>query len=278
MKKFALIILIVLIGFSFVGCTSSPMLNTSLPIGVWWWNDQLGDEYLEFANKNSVQEIYLCTSNFDEETASFISKAENLNMKVYALWGEYEWLDDFSSLTTKIEKYLQFQNSFPSSNFEGIHLDIEPHQNPLFQESTEARYQLIYNLIHLAYTLSTTYPSLTFDYDIPFWLDDVITYNGQTKEAYKFMIDLANRVFLMSYRDSAEKIFDVSKEELAYAKSSGKTIFLGVETSSSEGDNVSFMEEGKKVMYQQINKLASLINQDFGISIHQIYKWKHLKN
>ena len=81
----------------------------------------------------------------------------------------------------------------------------------------------------------------------------------------------------MSYRDEATKMYDVSSDEINYASSLGKKIYLGAETYSLEGDNVSYLEEGKKYMYSELDKLRNLIPSDFGIAIHQIKTWKELK-
>ena len=81
----------------------------------------------------------------------------------------------------------------------------------------------------------------------------------------------------MSYRDSAEKIFDVAREELEYSSSVNKPIFLGVETGDEE-DVVTFNQESKSYMYSELNKLSSLSNLNFGVSIHHIKSWLELKN
>lgn len=242
--------------------------------GTWWWNSKLdADIYLDFASKNSVNEIYFYTSKFDEHTQSFIMKANAKNIKVYMLAGEYEWLDDNSKLLNKIDKYLEYQSTYKNANFSGIHLDIEPHQSPDFKTN---RQQLIYNLIDLASTLKNTYPTIKFDYDLPFWLNDEITYNNQTKPAYEHMIDIANRIFVMSYRDTVDAILNIAKEEISYAKQQNKQLFLCAETNSSEGDNVSFKEEGKQVMGEELKKLRKEIPQNFGIAIHHIKTWYDL--
>ena len=143
-------------------------------IGVWWWDTSLdADTYLDFAKANNVSEIYYNDSNFNDKTAEFITKANNKNIKVYYLDGDYNWLDTNGPLIEKISKYQDFQKAYPNSKFEGIHLDIEPHQNPNFEAE---RTTLIKNLITLAKLLNTLYPNITFDYDIPFWFDDEIVF------------------------------------------------------------------------------------------------------
>ena len=244
-------------------------------MGVWWWNNKLDSNlYLNFANENGINEIYYCSSEFGEETSSFISSANKLGIKVYLLQGEYEWLDDSSSLFEKIEKYRKYQTDYPDSKFSGIHLDIEPHQNPEFKNKRE---DLILKLIELANLLKTTYSDITFDYDIPFWLDDNIMYNNSSCPAYQHMIDIADRVFVMSYRDSSDSIISVASDELNYAKAINKTLILSVECSSDEGDKVSFAEEGRAVLKNELTKIKQMFNSDVGISIHHIKSWYDMK-
>ncbi|MBQ9785893.1 MAG: hypothetical protein IJW25_00305 [Clostridia bacterium] len=256
--------------FSFSGCGKEDRI-----FGVWWWDDTLGVEYLNFAESNGVTEIYYCNSDFDESTANFIKQANDKGIKVYWLDGDYRWLSDATNLHNKLNKYINFQNNYPKSKFAGVHLDIEPHQNEYFDIQRE---ELITSLIELIADLKQTYTNILFDYDIPFWLDDEITYNNSTKPAYQYVIDIAERTFLMSYRDDAESIYNVSEDEIEYAKLVNKVIVLGVETQSSEGDNVSFQEEGKQFMNQEITKLKELIPANFGICVHQIKTWFSLQN
>lgn len=256
--------------FVFSGCSA----DAQPTLGTWWWYDGLNAEkYLNFASENGVTEIYFCTSKFNNSTQNFISLANSKNIDVYWLAGEHEWLIDSSKLINQINNYINYQNSHKSAQFKGVHLDIEPHQREDFNTN---RAQLIYNLIDLASTLKTQYPTVKFDYDLPFWLDDEITYNNQTKPAYCFMIDTAHRVFVMSYRDTAEGILKIAKEEISYAKEQNKQLVLCVETNSTEGDNVSFKEEGKRVMQQELDKLKKQIPSNFGTAIHNIKTWYDL--
>lgn len=270
MKRFFIFLtLVFVLCFSF-GCNGEKRIQS---LGVWWWDTALTIDYLEFAKEEGVTEIYYCDSNFNNETREFIRQANARNIKVYWLAGEYQWLENADALYEKIEKFNQFQDFYSKTKFAGIHLDIEPHQHKDFDNR---RLELIKNLINLSYNLKNSYPNISFDYDIPFWFDDEISYNEKTLPAYAHIINYSSRTFLMSYRDSAEKIYDVSKDEIEYAKKVNKQIFLGVETYSKEGDNVSFMEEGKIFMKNEIQKLRKMIPSNFGITIHQIKTWKEL--
>ena len=279
-KKIIPIIMISAIIISImVGCTCT--YNTNI-YGVWWWDNSLDLIYIDYAKDSDINEIYLCDTRFNDSTNQFIDYAKSKDIKVYLLMGEYQWLYDDTNLISKIEKYIEY-NATHSARFCGIHLDIEPHQAPDWKNASEdnkdsIRGDLVTKLVKLTKKLKDNYPTIKFSYDIPFWLDQMVAIDGVEKEAYKYMIDLADKVFLMSYRDTAEGIYDVSKEEISYASSIGKRVVLGVETYSTEGDKVSFMEEGKNYMYSELEKLNNMVPSGTGISIHHIKTWHDLKD
>ena len=271
MKKFLSVVLCAIVAFSLCGCFEKQRVSTSI-FGVWWWNNDLDQSYLDFAVSNNINEIYFCDENF--ENTQFVLDATQKGIDVYWLIGEKEWLLDMTKLEEKVDSYIQF-NSANDNIYSGIHLDIEPHQ---FDDFDQNRQQYIYNLIDLANTLDKKYPNIFFDYDIPFWLDDSITYNNITKPAYAHMIDVADCVFLMSYRDSATAMLDVSKEEIEYATSVNKQVVLGAETSaSSETEIVTYYEEGKNYMNQQLEIVKQKLPDKFGVSIHHMKSWRDLK-
>ncbi len=240
---------------------------------VWWWNDELSREtYLPFLEKNDVNEIYLCDSDFNENTNLFIKDANSKGIKVFYLAGEYKWIENPENLYKNIEKYKEFQSKY-KNNFSGIHLDIEPHQHPEFSAK---RKDLLLGLITLADNLKSTYKNITFDFDIPFWFDDEISFKNETKQAYKFMIDIADRIFVMSYRDTAQKIYSVAEDEINYATQTHKTLILSIETKENEDDFVTFFEEGKEKLNQEIKTLKEMLPTNFGISIHHVKSWYDL--
>lgn len=255
--------------------TSNTPKNKNVEVGVWWWDNRIdSNTYLNFAKENSVTEIYYYTSSFNEKTSNFITLANSLNIKVFLLGGKKEFLTNPQLAHTLVQKYLTYQQNNPQAKFCGIQFDIEPHQFSDFEENRE---KYLYDLINFANTFKLAYPQITFDYAIPFWLDELITFNGTQKEAYKHLIDISNRVLVMSYRDTAEKIYDVGEDEVEYANQTQKQLNLCVETGSEE-NIVTFYEEGKKVLYEQLEILKNKIPQNFGISIHDIKRWYNLKN
>ena len=248
-------------------------LNINTTLGVWWWDNRLDSSYLTFAKNNGVDEIYYYTSTFSEKNKTFIESANSLNISVYWLTGEYEWIESPENFYAEMEKYLNFQEE-SEYKFAGVHLDVEPHQHPEFEERREG---LITKYVEFIYNVTNRYPQVDFDIDIPFWLEDEITFNGKTKETYKFLIETANRTFVMSYRDTAESIVNVASEELGYANAINKEIFLGVETGEEE-DVVTFLQEGKKYFYNELNNINKFTELNYNVSIHHIKSWKNLKN
>ncbi|SDD96398.1 hypothetical protein [Niabella drilacis] len=250
------------------------------PLGTWWWSvsKKDWDTYLNFAQQNGVTEIYFYTTDFSATTSGFIQKATGKGIKIFLLAGDYQWIYDRTGLISLMTKYTQYQNSVGSAQrFSGIHLDVEPHQDPQFQLQ---RATILQQYIDFVTWVCAQYKDAgSIDFDIPFWLDDEVLYNGTQRRLYEAVISEATRVFIMSYRDTAAKMYDVSKEEIAFAVSQNKQIFLGAETASSkEGDQVTYYEEGKAYMYGEFQKLKTLCgNINYGVSVHHIKSWYSLK-
>ncbi|MCD2423416.1 hypothetical protein LQ567_11635 [Niabella pedocola] len=251
------------------------------PLGTWWWsvNKKDWDTYLNFAQQNGVTEIYFSTVDFSETTGGFIEKAAGKGIRVFLLAGSYVWISDRTGFINLMNKYTQYQNTaVGTKRFAGIHLDVEPHQDPTF---AQRRAVIMQQYIDFVTWVTSQYSAAgNIDFDIPFWLDDTVLYKGQNRLLYEAVISEATRVFIMSYRDTAAKMYDVSKEEIAFASSLNKQLFLGAETApSSEGDAVSYAEEGKAYMYSEFKKLSILCgNADYGVSVHHISTWYKLKN
>ena len=257
--------------------------------GVWWWSGiQNADEYLAFASQNKVTEIYLSVSEFDQDINAFVGKANNLGIDVYALTGNYKMISDRSILESWLDKFKAYQTT-SENKFCGVHLDVEPHQSPEWKDATdEQRTAMVQEYVEFVCFVTTAQENkdIKFDSDIPAWLNFSVSLNGETKEAYKFVIDFASRVFVMSYRDSAEQIYSLAEDELDYANKQNKKLFLCVETAeSSEGENITFFEEGKRTLDDQLEKLQKIIKtnygenfSNFGISVHHISAWYDLKD
>lgn len=262
----------------FIGCKNIISPEKKLRAkGVWWWDSNLDSNmYLSFAKEQNVNEIYYCDSSLDSDTKNFVLKAKSYGMKTYLLAGEYQWLYDDSNLIKLVEKYISYNKNNKDAILSGIHLDIEPHQAEDFDTN---RINLITSLVTIAKKLKSTYPEIEFSYDIPFWFEEDLTINNVTKKEFEWIFDYADKVYIMSYRDSYDKILSVAQSEFDYAKSKNKLIFLSVETKNlgDGNNNVTFYEEGFSYLSSVISELDNTLPENVGISIHHIRTFRELK-
>ena len=270
-------------------------------LGVWWWQVNTiksSDQQLAFLQENAVSEIYLFIDGMSEasnakasfaDVRAFVKKAGDMGMRVAALTGDYAWINpDNTGFEKYVEKFNAYQKAAAEDEkFYSMHLDVEPHQHPDFKTGEEGRAKVMQ--LFADFAVNKAAPAAKeagtlLEWDIPFWMTDVVK-DGKGNEVVlaDLMAQLCDTIAIMSYRDTAEKILDVSKEEIAYAKKYGHKIILGVETKSSEGDQVSFMEEGKAVMVEEMAKVheslkASFPDGNFGMAVHQASVWYTLKD
>jgi hypothetical protein len=178
-----------------------------------------------------------------------------------------------------MERFMAYQDSASEHRkYAGLHLDIEPHQRPGFAENSEDFVQDFMDFIVWVYD---TYRSrgISIDIDIPSWLNIFkVDYRGGKHILSEALIVEADRVFVMSYRDTAEGIYAIASDELAFAKSLGKQIILCVETGhvADEETFISFYGRSLSYFYGELEKLYSLLDavyDNYGLSIHYITSW-----
>jgi hypothetical protein len=259
------------------------------PLGVWWWDSHLIQEpkYFDFAVQNHVDEIYLARPerdirDFGPEIEEFIEKAKNRGIKVYLLLGfgyiNYEdekYLPNARRMDSALRLYKEYQARVPEiRRYDGIHLDIEFHANHPNWRDKQA--ELLAEYLALIVRLRSEIAG-TMEIDIPAWYDQVMSYNGAERPLYQILMDIVDRVFVMSYRDTAAEMYNIAKEEVSYAISVNKPIMLGAAIQSEEGDHVSYMEEGRRYLNEQLTLLKDIVNYSrAGASIHHMKIWYEL--
>ena len=267
-------------------------LNGDGTSAVWWWDkgkasERRRGEYLEFLEKNSINEIYLCWPNFDADLlASFVSAAGEKGIKVSLLSGDASWIyPDNKGVEPLIEEFLEYQKgATPETRLSALHLDVEPHQLEAFYKNTEQIIQYYGDFV-LKVSSEIRSRGERLEWDIPFWFDEykVTNEKGEKESVLELLARNSDTMCLMSYRDTAPAVLECSENEIALAEKYGCKIVLGVETHSSEGDHVSFMEEGKETMYRECEKIYAELSKrlkkgNFGIAIHYLDTWYKLKD
>lgn len=217
------------------------------------------DAFINSAKASKINMVYVSvyssTTNskgrqlYDETSlAAFVGSAHAAGMQVYADYGTPTWYTDgcgtSSSPSWEAKRLLEIgaynatnprilvqsgtSSSYVGATFDGVILDIEPSSpvdyNGLFSFYACAEKIASQNHYAMAAAISA------------FW-NDVATYNGSTKEAYKLAANLGlNHLVIMGYRNFAgtqqcsdgDGIVCLDMNLVSYANSN--SIVLGLET------------------------------------------------
>ncbi|MCJ8011221.1 hypothetical protein MUG84_05600 [Paenibacillus sp. KQZ6P-2] len=253
----------------------------------WLWKTERirtnPQEVLSFLRQNNVNLVYL-QINIDIPVSyykSFIKASSKLGIQVQALDGAPRW--GLESERYRIDNFLSWVRAYQkeaaaSEKFSGIHVDIEPHLLSQWKtDQSDVIRQWQSNVLYLNSEAEKL--QLPLSADIPFWLSNYTAADGKTPLS-RFMISQYDSVTIMSYRDSAAAINSIAKKELEEATALGKQALAAVETKpSSEGDFLTFYEEGAAYMNEQLVQLHELakVNPSYnGIAIHDFDGWKDL--
>jgi hypothetical protein len=267
----------------------SNMYGSARPRGTWIWHTKFieGDtaDYLNFMANNGVTEIYL-QYNADvaaSRYALFIQNANSRNMTVQALDGASSWaLPDttgsFDALTSFVQNY---NSAYPQYRFSALHLDVEPYLNDLWDSDCAGAIESYQNFISYARDAADGI-GVELCADMPFWFDgDDYTFNNShgSGRLSEWVITTCDETALMSYRDTAQSIYDISISEVAYAQQNGKRCMVGIQTAADEAGYLTFYEEGLTTMYSVLadaeTKLSSYSN--WGFAIHYLSSWMELE-
>lgn len=270
-------------------------LNASASTGAkdratWLWNPWMivNDESgtLSFLQIKQVNKVYL---QIDRDIPlkvyrSFISKASANGIRIYALDGAPDWVSPkgYTSQNQLMNWVGNYQStSTNAQKFSGIHLDVEPY---LYSGWTTNQADTIKSYQALLTKAKTSAASmkLPLESDIPFWFDTITYKNTYGKGMLaEWVITNTNSVTVMAYRDSSSAIIDLVKTEIGLAAKHGKSLVIGVETGqSSEGNNLTFFEEGETYMNGQLGAVKSYYAATSGfngVAIHHVGSWMTMK-
>lgn len=253
--------------------------------------------YLQTGAGSSVLTSNLLATK-PSELASFLDEAATQCIGVDLLFGKASWTvaDQHSIPISLAQQAVAFAAGLTGQKPKGVHFDIEPHGvsgvtsggTTYSWSTTSQKPALMAQFLDLADSLAATLAGsgLELSMDVAFWLDGAsqsfnpLTYKGVAKPASEHVIDIIDRAVIMDYRDSAfgtgttaatssDGMFDLAATEVAYARSKGKPITLGVEVTGcqtvggsivltgSVPDKVTFCDEGRAVMEAELAKVAA---------------------
>lgn len=258
----------------------------------WWWNakdiDAKGEEVLSFCYSQGVTDIFLqySTAISANVYSDFISNATYLGIRVHACMGDRSWYDpiNYDIIDFRLKSVAEFNASRKAySKFSGVHFDIEPHTLPEWQTdqlNTVKKWETTVEM----YSNDCFSMGLELSASLPFSTCKTIC-SDNTNHLSSFMIKNHNKIAVMSYRDKAEgndSILYHSKPFLEHAVELGRanSIIIGVETKdTAEGDKITFAQEGRKAMNEQlyiVDWQAGDYRSYAGHAIHAVNYWMEL--
>jgi hypothetical protein len=259
----------------------------------WLWQTYLTasepDQILSFAAEQGVTLLYLKidTSLTPAYYRSFIGKARAAGIDVHALGGKADWgleqnRQDILALVDWVNQYNLAAGDH--EKITGIHLDIEPYVLPAWKTDREAVIRQWMGNVEAYVGKIRQNPSLQIGCDLPFWLDNTPIPGSPDTSLAEWMIAKHDHVTVMAYRDRAagpNSISSIVTQELEMADRYDKKVLVAVETKqSSEGNFITFFEEGSAYMDSELDKLPALMAEHpsfAGVAIHSFEYWKELE-
>ena len=258
--------------------------------GTWIWDTSIivsqGSEIISFLKESNINELYLQINRdiSKDKYREFINMASENDIKVYALDGSSSWiLEEKRYRVDRFFDWVEEYNNTSSNNqkFSGIHLDVEPYVSSIWKSDKATA--ILYYQDYLEYAVDRAHKlNLSFGADIPFWFDGTYFSNiyGEGNLA-RWLLERVDSANIMAYRDKAENIISCAKNELKWAKELGKKLVISVEIGkSSEGDSITFYEEGKDYMYSELEKVKQYCKEEGytpNLAIHYLEKLMEFK-
>jgi hypothetical protein len=196
--------------------------------GVWIWDYKkiIGHEKetLERLQKENVRRVYIQIGGPLEAFRLFLVSAKAQGIAVYALDGSPDYINDYTVLIDDILKIRGFNRINRDAGFEGIQMDVEPY----LQKDFNLRKQYyVKQFLKMAQELRQYAGNdIKLSFALPFWFDTLII---DEKPLSFHIIDIADEAVIMSYRTDYDEILDSASQELCYASSVGKPVYLGLE-------------------------------------------------
>lgn len=293
MKLFKLVLSIVIVVSLMIPTSVLAYEKNTVKNSTWLWNTQdiiqNGDKIINFLSSNNVKTLYLQV-NYDISFSNykkFISKASSKNISVQALNGGADWIFPSGQVIQKqfFDWLTKYQNSASASEkFKGVHLDVEPYLNSLYDTSPNVAIQGYQDCLISSINRSNAL-KLPIAIDIPFWFDEV---NYSTKygkgSLLEWVLKNVKYITVMAYRNSASGdngIIKLISNEMTLAKKYNDKITIAVETQKLlEASYLSFYDLGQTKMQEQLNlvyKYYSGYSSFNGFAIHDVKNWMLLK-
>ncbi|MFE5318262.1 hypothetical protein ACFQ88_06100 [Paenibacillus sp. NPDC056579] len=276
MKNILLLMLLVAFLAPFREVVQASANNSQSIRAMWVWdyyasvsNEKQRNELIQFSTLHQINMLFVYTgeelSAYPDAFNNLIRLAHSKGIRIFALEGDSLWAreENHSIAIGRIEGILKYNNEHPDSSFDGIQLDVEPYLLPDFFDQVQNIGTQYLTLLQKSRDLIHK-QSMVFDAAIPFWYEDPeptvsVTFNGQEKPLSFHILDVADSVSIMAYRDSSEEQIRISQQEITYAGKIGKKAYVGAETNPPDGvsipEFITYYDEGIRFMEIELRRI-----------------------
>lgn len=252
-------------------------------------------QLLSFLKDHEINLLFIGTRRtLPDQPAAYeelIRRAHASGIRVFALVGRANWALEthHREALEELRQVLLFNTSHPSTKFDGIQYDIEPHTLPEYKSRRgSVSYQFIQVLKKIANQIALHDKNLEFNAAIPWWYATgenpvIVETGGEKKPLSYFVIDIVDTVSIMAYRNTADRQIRATQAEIDYAANRGKKVYIGAETNPPNGgsipNEITYYHGGRDYMNQQLRTVSSYFADHFGfggIAIHDYPAYKEM--
>jgi len=264
-------------------CAAASAAPAPAPRAVWMWEEDSYEllerpaaaaEAIAFLKSKSITALFLYADAFAGRNLiaaqpqlyrKLVRRLHAEGISVYALLGSaylnterYVLPERRADALAMVQRVLDYNAAAaPEERFDGANLDIEPHIMPGWGARKE---QLLRHFIEMSEAVMAAKrrsgQSLPVGPAIPFWLDGIqLSWRGERRPVSEYLQDQYDYVALMDYRDRAaggDGIISHAMDEMNYAQSIGRKLWVGVETMPNSIKKVSFEHLGEADMEREL--------------------------
>lgn len=267
-----------------------PQAETKKGTYIWHARNLINEpnKIIDFAKEKDLDILYtrLDLRKPFSQYQEFVEKAHNAGIEVHAMGGHPKWaLRELRPRIKKLVDYVKTYNekSSDSKVFDGIHIDVEPYTVHGWDRHNDERIKEWMKNIEMFVEETKDGTNLEASMDLAMWWDGRKTPGQPDIPFSKWVMKQMDHTSVMAFRDFAEGpggIISMTQEEVEHANDLGKPLLLSVELRPSKIDKITFAEEGKAEMREQINVMEENLEDESsyeGYMIHSYEYWKEAK-
>lgn len=209
-------------------CDLPPQNAASRSLGIWIWDYRKiasrEQEVIEKLSRDSIKKVYLQIGNDIDALYPFLKRARSVGITVFGLDGSPDSIDDYRSLLDDVRRIKEFNRIYRDAEFSGFQVDVEPYLKKDFNVRKD--YYVRRYLAMVRELREAAGNDIQLSFALPFWFDTLV---AEGRPLAFQVIDAADEVVIMSYRTDYQEIVESAYEELCYASTTGKPVFLGIE-------------------------------------------------